>query len=92
MASPTSRAKAPLSIGCEIYVGVDTIAITDPADAKFYATAVKVPFFIDYDAGQVGKIATIFARWVNRAGSVGNNLALRGPWSAAQSMTIVGTS
>lgn len=91
MASPTSRAKAPLSIGCEIYVGISTIALTDPTEADFYATAVKVPFYIDYDPADVGKLATIFGRWVNRAGSVGNNLALRGPWSVAQSMTIVGT-
>lgn len=91
MASPTSRAKAPLSIGMELWRVVDTVAKTDPALASFYGTMVKVPFVSEFDAADVGKVATYFGRWVNRAGAVGNNQALTGPWSAAASMTIVGT-
>jgi len=91
VASPTSRAKAPNAIGCEIWVGISTIGLVDPASCKFYGTAVKVPFFVDYDVADVGKVATIFGRWSNRAGSVGNNINLTGPWGTAVSQTIVGT-
>jgi len=91
MASPTSRAKAPLSIGLELWRGIDSIALTDPADADFVGMMVKVPFFSDFDTADVGKVATYFGRWANRAGSAGNNQALTGPWSVAVSMTIVGT-
>lgn len=87
---PTSRAKAPLTIGMELWRGVSAIALTDPDAANFYGMMVKVPFYSDFDAADVGKTATYFGRWANRAGSVGNNQALTGPWSAAQSMTIVG--
>lgn len=90
-ASPTSRAKAPNAIGCEIWVGISTIALTDPAQCKFYGTAVKVPFFVEYDPADAGKIATLFGRWSNRAGSAGNNINLTGPWGTAISQTIVGT-
>lgn len=91
VASPTSRAKAPNAIGCEIFVGISTIALSDPAACKYYGTAVKVPFYVDYDVSDAGKIATIFGRWSNRAGSAGNNIALTGPFGTALSQTIVGT-
>lgn len=90
MASPTSRAKAANAIGMEIWRGINTIALTDPADCVFYGSAVKVPFFSDFDAPDAGKVATYFGRWSNRAGSAGNNINLTGPWSNAVSMTIVG--
>jgi hypothetical protein len=90
LASPTSRAKAPNSIGCEIWRGVSTIGLTDPGACTFYGMAVKVPFYSDFDPADAGKIATYFARWANRAGSAGNNIALTGPWSNALSQTIVG--
>jgi len=89
-ASPTSRAKAPNSIGLELWRGISTIPLTDPTLCNFYGMMVKVPFYSDFDSGDVGKFATYFGRWSNRAGSAGNNQALTGPWSAAQSMTIVG--
>lgn len=89
VASPTSRAKAPNSIGCEIWLGIDTIALTDPADLHYYGSAVKVPFYLDFDPSAVGKVATIMGRWVNRAGSAGNNFALTGPWSTPVSQTVI---
>lgn len=91
VASPTSRAKAPNCIGLELRRTIDTVAKTDPDAALYYGTMVKVPFNSDFDNADVGKICTYFARWINRAGSAGNNQALTGPWSAAQSMSIVGT-
>lgn len=91
VASPTSRAKAPLTIGMELWRVIDTVGKTDPDLASFYGTMVKVPFVSEFDAGDVGKVATYFGRWVNRAGAVGINRSLTGPWSAAVSMTIVGT-
>ena len=89
-AQPTSRAKASNSIGMELWRGIDSIALTDPTACTFIGMMVKVPFVSDFDAPDAGKIATYFGRWANRAGSVGNNTALTGPWSNAVSQTIVG--
>lgn len=89
VASPTSRAKAPNAIGCEIWLGIDSIPLTDPNDCQYYGSAVKVPFAIDFDPSAVGKTFTLFGRWVNRAGSVGNNFALTGPWSSAVGQTVI---
>lgn len=89
-ASPTSRAKAPGSIGLELWRGIGTTPIVDPALCTYIGTFVKVPFNSDFDAGDAGKIATYFGRWVTRAGSVGYNQALQGPWSNAVSFGIVG--
>jgi hypothetical protein len=91
LASPTSRAKAPMSIGMEIWGVRAAESSTDPAEAKFLGMAVKVPFHIDHLAEDSGKVFTVWGRWANRAGSAGNNIALVGPWSAAVSTTIVGT-
>lgn len=87
--SPTSRAKAANSIGCEIYVGVSSIPLTNPADCAYYGAAVKVPFVIEFEPEDAGKIATVYGRWVNRAGSAGFNFALRGPYSTRLSQVIV---
>lgn len=89
MASPTSRAKAPLSIGMELWRGISTITIDDPTTCSFVGMMVKVPFYSDFDNADRGKIASYFGRWANRAGAVGINQALTGPWSNAVSMTIV---
>jgi hypothetical protein len=91
VAQPTSRAKASNAIGMELYRGVSSIPLTDPLTCLYYGAMVKVPFNSDFDQADAGKLATYFGRWVNRAGSAGNNIALTGPWSAALTQTVVGT-
>ncbi len=87
----TSRAKAPNTIGMELWVAVGDAAAVDPSQASFVGMAVKVPFHVDFDVSQVGSVATYFGRWAVRSGSPGENIARRGPWSSAVSQTIVGT-
>jgi hypothetical protein len=89
MASPTSRAKAPLSIGLELHRTIADLASVDPNASPYLGTFVKVPFFSEFVSDDIGKIATYFGRWITRAGSAGNNQALVGPWSNATSMAIV---
>ena len=86
-----SRAKAPNTIGMEIWTVVGDSAAVDPALASFQGMAVKVPFHLDFDPADVGSVLTIFGRWAVRSGTVGENIARRGPWSSAVSQTIVGT-
>jgi hypothetical protein len=86
-----SRAKAPNTIGMELWVAVGDAAAVDPTTASFVGMAVKVPFHVDFEVSQVGSIATYFGRWAVRSGSPGENIARRGPWSSAVSQTIVGT-
>jgi hypothetical protein len=87
----SSRAKAPNTIGMELWRFIGTAPATDPTTATFYGMAVKVPFNSEFTSDDAGKLATYFGRWANRAGSAGNNIALVGPWSAAITQTIVGT-
>jgi hypothetical protein len=77
----SSRAKAPNSIGMELWVFVSDAAGVDPALASFIGDAVKVPFVSNFDADQAGLVATYWGRWKNRAGSTTDNLAQTGPWS-----------
>lgn len=87
----TSRAKAPNTIGLELWVAIGDAAAVDPAEASFVGMAVKVPFHVDFDVADVGSVATFFGRWAVRSGAPGENIARRGPWSSAVSQTIVGT-
>lgn len=90
LASPTSRAKAPMSIGLELRGTRAAEATDDPDAATYLGTFVKVPFHVDHTSDDAGKVFTVWGRWINRAGSAGNNQALTGPWSTAVSTTIVG--
>lgn len=89
LASPTSRAKAPGSIGLELHATVGTAPADDPDASPYRGTFSKVPFFIDWDPADAGKVVTFFGRWINRAGTIGINQAQTGPWSTGISTTIV---
>lgn len=87
-ASPTSRAKAPQCIGLELHVTIAVAAATDPDASPYFGTFTKVPFNVDFTAPDAGKVATYWGRWINRAGAVGNNQALIGPWSTGISQVV----
>lgn len=89
LASPTSRAKAPNSIGLELRALVSTTPGTDPDAAPYVGTFTKVPFFLDWDPTDAGKVVTFWGRWINRAGTIGINKAQVGPWSTGVTSTIV---
>lgn len=80
--TPTSKAKPVGSIAAEIFVGIGVAPIVDPTLCPFRVLNTKTPFTIDFITDNVGKVASVFARWVNRKGEVG-------PWSAPISFGIV---
>lgn len=82
--TPDSRGKPQNVIGMQLFMAVDTTAKTDPADCSFYVQATKNPFAVTFGAGDAGKIATYFGRWVTRKGLVG-------PWSARMTATVPST-
>lgn len=83
----TGKAKPFGAIGCELWRSVGTVPATDPAQASYYATFTKSPLRSTFDAAQVGKICTYFARWVTRSGAGG--VAYTGPWSAPLTATVM---
>lgn len=71
--SPTSRRKPAGASGLQVFytAGTPAVAITDPEEAQFEGVFTKADFVVSYDAGDIGKTATIRARWMNRKGEVG---------------------
>jgi hypothetical protein len=85
--TPTSKKKPYGSIGVQVAQTIATIAATDPNAARVLTTATKSPFNVAYDPGDVGKMVTVWARFVTRGGPGGQQQA--GPWSAPVSHVIV---
>lgn len=79
--TPDSKAKPYGVVHMERWVTIGTTIAVDPTNAVYYGPATKSPDFLTFDAGDAGKIATIFCRWVNRNAQIG-------PWSSPVSMTI----
>lgn len=71
--------KPPGVVGVEVFRAVGTVAAVDPAQASYSGVVTKSPFRQTFDAGDRGKIATIFCRYVTRSGPGG--AAQAGPWS-----------
>lgn len=65
----------------ELRGAVSVTPITDQAAIAFKSLQSKSPFFVEWDAADVGKQAYYAARWVNSNG-------LLGPWSAIQQFTV----
>lgn len=78
--SPAGKAKPAGAIGVELWRNVGVTAATDPAQCSFVGIYTKAPFGQAFTAGEVGKIATYFARFSTRSGPAG--VAQTGPWSA----------
>lgn len=84
---PDGKAKPVGAIGVEIHRAVGTVAAVDPDQARYIGTVTKSPFRQTFVAGEVGKQATYFARYVTRSGPGG--VASVGPWSAPLTMAII---
>ena len=80
-ATPDSRAKPFGAIQIDVYVRVAAATTVDPELASFYGSFTKQPVAVNYDAADVGKCSSIFARWKTRTGLVG-------PWSLGADMTV----
>jgi hypothetical protein len=73
--------------GVQIVTSVGTAVAVDPDAAPMKAMVTKAPFRLSWDAAQIGKIATIWARYYTVSGPGG---AMQfGPWSTALSSTII---
>jgi len=85
--SPDLRAKPFGALACQMYVSVGVTAAVDPAQMDFKGNFTKNPTGLVFLAGDVGKIASVAARWVTRSGPLG--VAQVGPWSSISSHFIV---
>ncbi len=85
--SPAGKAKPAGAIGVELWRNVGTVPATDPAQCAFVGIVTKAPFGQSFAAGEVGKIATFFARFSTRSGPAG--VAQTGPWSAPLTFNVL---
>lgn len=85
--TPTSKAKPPGAIGLQVWRAVGTVPAVDPAQATYYDTWTKSPNVSTFTAGDVGKQATYFGRWVTRGGPGGATQV--GPWSAPLTLAVM---
>lgn len=72
--SPDSRSKPDGAAGLQLFTAVGTTATEDPETAQFSGVFTAQPIALPFDAADAGKIASLFARWMNAKGEVG-------PWS-----------
>lgn len=79
--TPTTNAKPPGAIACELRVSASATPLEDPAALTYSGMETRHLANLQFDAEDVGKTAYIAGRWITRTG-------LTGPWSDIQSMTI----
>ena len=79
--TPTSRAKPPGVLGCEIWVKIGGTPPGDASEVSFLATDTRSPYVALFDSGQAGQVAHYMLRWVSTR-------AEPGPWSETVSATI----
>lgn len=75
------KAKPPGVTGIQIFRAVGTLPAIDASQATYLTTVTKSPFVVDFAAGDRGKIATYYGRYVTRSGP--NGQASTGPFSVA---------
>lgn len=74
--TPDKRAKPQGVISLQLFRTLAVGAATNPDAALLLGAFTKQPLAVDYDAGDAGKVSTLWARWATRTGLVG-------PWSSA---------
>lgn len=77
--TPTSKAKPYGVVALQVVQSIGTTAATDPSQCEFLAQFGKSPFPVAYDGADVGKVVTMFGRWVTQSGPAG--IPQVGPWS-----------
>jgi hypothetical protein len=82
----SGKAKPYGAIGIELFVHYGTAPTTDPAGAAYHSRITKSPCVVTWPAGERGKVATCFARYVTRSGPSG--VSLNGPWSDPLPVTV----
>lgn len=74
------KAKPAGAVGVEIVSVAGTVAAVSPEQASAKMIATKTPFAFSVAPSEVGKVITVFGRYITRSGPGG--VAQSGPWSA----------
>lgn len=74
------------AIGVELVATVGTSDTSDPDSAAVITQVTKSPFALTWAAGDVGKVLSLWGRFVTRSGPGGQ--VQKGPWSARLTTTI----
>lgn len=85
--TPLLKRKPAGVIALELRRTIGVAPAVDPNAATLLAMVTKTPFAVEYVAGDVGKVATYFGRWVTRSGPAG--IAQHGPWSAPLAVSVI---
>lgn len=81
-----SKKKPVGATGMELVAVVGVAPAVSPENGRALGTYTKAPLVATFEAGDQGKIATFFARWVTKSGAGGK--AYVGPWSAPLAQVI----
>ncbi len=84
---PSGKAKPSGAIGMQLHATIGTAVAVDPDAARNIGTFTKSPLTISYGAGDVGKVMTVWARWITKSGPAG--VAQVGPWSSSLHFTLI---
>ena len=81
--TPSTKAKPFGALQLELWIDIEAIGTPGTLGAaKFYGLFTKSPLAVNFQSGDVGKIAYYYGRWVTRRG-------LTGPWSAVLNHAII---
>lgn len=80
VATPTSKAKPYGAAMVEVFAAIGTTAAVDPSQASFVNAFSKTPLALAFGSDDVGKIASVWARYATKGSYAGPSL--KGPWSA----------
>jgi hypothetical protein len=86
-ATPASKAKPFGAVAMELRQTIGTAIAVSPDDAKPVQNCTKSPTVVLFDSGDVGKIVTLWGRWITKSGPGG--IAQVGPWSTSLSFAII---
>lgn len=81
--TPKSRAKPAGTIGLEVRCLVGAVAPISADATPYKGFASRAPMTLDFQAGDGGKTAYVYARWLNGKGQTG-------PWSTCCQFTVQG--
>lgn len=85
--TPTKKAKPFGAASLELRQQLGTSPAVDPDSAPLRGLFTKAPLTLSFQSGDVGKVATIWGRWITKSGPAG--VAQAGPWSPAISFGVI---
>lgn len=85
--TPTTKGKPPGVVTMELRSSIGLAVSTDPDSALTRGLYAKSPLGIGFQADEVGKIVTLWGRWLTKSGPAG--VSQPGPWSAPLSFGVI---